>query len=152
MFTLDLSQTVMTIVVICLILWRISYGKNNGLFAEAAGLIAVIASFIATYYTINVLMKLVTIEFGGIIYKICYLFIAFVVYKIMTSIANAFRKIKNIPIVGKVDRFLGAILGIVEAVLIVKLVEYITDIAIFENVFSVCYEIIVLITKSFIKK
>ena len=152
MVGLDISQIVMTIVVVCLILWRISYGKNNGLFAEAAGLIAVIAAFITTYYFINVVMKLINVELGAVISKIGYLVVAFLVYKIMTAIADAFKKIKNIPILGNVDRFLGAILGIVEAILIVKLVEYITDIVILKTVYAVCYELIVYITKIFIKK
>jgi membrane protein required for colicin V production len=152
MDTTQISRIVMTIVVVCLILWRISYGKNNGLFAEAAGLIAVIAAFITTYYFINVVMKLINIELGEVIPKIGYLVVAFLVYKIMTSIAEALRKLKDIPIIGNVDRFLGAILGIVEAVLMIKLVEYITGIEIIKTVISVCYELIAYIQKSFINK
>ncbi len=148
----EVSDIVMTVVVICLILWRVSYGTNNGLFAEAAGLIAVLAAFITTYYFINVVMKLINIELGEVIPKIGYLVVAFLVYKIMTAIADAIRKVKDIPIVGNIDRFLGAILGIVEAILIIKLVEYITNIEILKTVFSVCYKLIVYIQKSFIKK
>ena len=102
---LDVNQAIMTIVVVCLILWRMSYGMNNGLFAEAAGLIAVIASFISVYYLINVVMKLVNIELGQVITKIGYLVVAFTVYRIMTAIADALRKVNNIPIVGNQSLF-----------------------------------------------
>ena len=152
---LDINQIIMTVVVVCLILWRISYGENNGLFAEAAGLIAVIASFIAVYYFINVVMKLINIELGEVIPKIGYLIVAFAVYKIMTAIAEGLSIITKIPIIGKVDRFLGAILGIAEAILMIKLVEYITGIVILDTALSVCREVFVhitRITKSFINK
>ena len=149
---LDINQIVMTIVVVCLILWRISYGGNNGLFAEAAGLIAVIASFIAVYYFINVVMKLINVQLGEIIPKIGYLVLAYGVYKIMTAIAEGLRKITNIPIIGNVDRFLGAILGIAEAVLIIKLVEYITGLVILDTAISVVKVVFGYITKSFINK
>jgi membrane protein required for colicin V production len=149
---LDINQIIMTIVVVCLILWRISYGGNNGLFAEAAGLIAVIASFVAVYYLINVAMKLVNVQLGEIIPKIGYLIVAFAVYKIMTALAEGLRKITNIPIIGKVDRFLGAVLGMVEAILIIKLVEYITGIVILNTALSVCGVLIEYIKKSFINK
>ncbi len=149
---IDVNKTIITIVVVCLVLWRMSYGMNNGLFAEAAGLIAVMASFISVYYFINVAMKLVNIELGEVIPKICYLFVAFAVYKIMTALADALRKVKSIPIIGNVDRILGAILGMVEAILIIKLVEYITDIDIVGTVLAAFYDLFMYIQKVFINK
>ncbi len=144
----DISQIIMTIVVVCLVLWRISYGYNNGLFAEAAGLIAVIASFLAVYYSIHLVENVITIKLGKIIPQIGYLIVAFAVYKIMTAISDALRNIRKVPIIGKVDRFLGAILGIAEACLIIALIEYATDIEIVSTVLSACYKIVILIRKS----
>lgn len=148
----NLSQIIMTIVVLCLVLWRMSYGYNNGLFAEAAGLIAVLASFFAVYYSINIVENFITIDLGQVIPKIGYLVVAFLVYKIMTSISDALRNLTKIPIIGKVDRIFGAVLGIAEACLIIALIEYVTDIEIVSTVLSACYEMVVLIRKSFINK
>ena len=89
----------MTIVVVCLFLWRMSYGMENGLFAEAAGLIAVIAAFFAVYYSINLVNNIITVNLGNVLPKIGYLVVAFAVYKIMTALADALRRIKNIPII-----------------------------------------------------
>ena len=61
----EVSDIVMTVVVICLILWRVSYGTNNGLFAEAAGLIAVIASFAAVYYLTLIAGAVLNKNFGA---------------------------------------------------------------------------------------
>ena len=97
-------------------------------------------------------MKLVNVELGEIIPKIGYLIVAFLVYKIMTAIAEGLRKITKIPIIGKIDRFLGALLGIAEAVLIIKLVEYITGIVILDTALSVCRVLFEYIKKSFINK
>ena len=144
----DISQIIMTIVVVCLVLWRMSYGYNNGLFAEAAGLIAIIASFLAVYYSINIVENVISVDLGRIIPQIGYLVVAFIVYKIMTSISDALRNIRKVPIVGKVDRILGAILGIAEACLIIALIEYATDIEIVTSVLSACYKVVILIRKS----
>ena len=148
----EISQIIMTVVVVCLILWRMSYGINNGLFAEATGLIAVIASFLAVYYSIKIVDNVIKVNLGNVIPKIGYLFVAFLVYRIMVAISDAFRKIKNIPIIGTVDRFLGAILGIAEAILIIALIEYATEIEIVTPVLTTCYQIVLFIQKSFINK
>ncbi len=148
----EISQIIMTVVVVCLILWRMSYGINNGLFAEATGLIAVIASFLAVYYSIKIVDNVIKVNLGNVIPKIGYLFVAFLVYRIMVGISDAFRKIKNIPIIGTVDRFLGATLGIAEAILIIALIEYATEIEIVTPVLTTCYQIVLFIQKSFINK
>ena len=93
-----ITGIVITIVVVCLFLWRISYGTNNGLFAEAAGLIAAIAAFAAVYYLINIAGSVLGRNFGNVIPKIGYLVIAFIIYRITTALGNALRKVKEIPI------------------------------------------------------
>ena len=143
----EITKLILTIVVVCLFLWRISYGINNGLFAEAAGLIAVIASFIAVYYSVSIVGNVLDAKFGNIATKAVCLVVAFTVYKIMTSIADAFRKIKTIPIVGGIDRFLGAILGIVEAAAIILLIEYVTDLKIISAVMESCFSVLMFFVK-----
>ena len=119
---LEISQVVITIVVACLFLWRISYGTNNGLFAEAAGLIAV-------YFAMRIAGNLIGNNYGDIIPKVGYLFVAFFIYSLMTRIGKALREIRQIPILGQFDRLLGAILGFIEAYLIIYIVEYITGLS-----------------------
>ena len=145
----DISQVVLTIVVVCLFLWRISYGRNNGLFAEAAGLIAVFAAFASVYYIINITGSVLNQNYGVIIPKIGYLFVAFVVYKIMTAIGDAFKKMSNVPIFGAMDRLLGAVLGAVEAAAIIYLIEYVTDLEIITSVMAVLIQLCSSIYKAF---
>ncbi len=133
----EISQVVITIVVVCLFLWRISYGTNNGLFAEAAGLIAVIAAFVAVYYIMTIAGSVIGNNFGEVIPKIGYLVVTFIVYRVMVAIGRAFSSIKEIPILGKLDRLLGAIMGAAEAYLIIYIVEYITGMDIFGPVIEV---------------
>ena len=147
---LEISQVVITIVVVCLFLWRISYGTNNGLFAEAAGLIAVIASFAAVYYLTLLAGAVLTRNFGGIITKIGYLLVAFVVYRIMTALGEALRKVKEIPILGGMDRLLGGILGAIEAALIIYIVEFVTDFKLLHPAYATCLLVFEYIKKSFI--
>ena len=152
----DISQIVLTIVVVCLFLWRISYGKNNGLFAEAAGLVAVFAAFASVYYIINIAGSVLNQNYGVVIPKIGYLLVAFIVYKIMTAIGDAFKRLKDVPVFGAMDRLLGALLGAVEAGAIIDLIEYVTDIEIISSVTVVAMQaygyVQSLITENFINK
>lgn len=147
---LEISQIVILIVVGCLFLWRISYGTNNGLFAEAAGLIAVIASYFAVYYLMSITGSVLGSKFGEVIPKIGYLIVAFAVYSLMTAMANALRKIKEIPILGGLDRVLGAVLGGIEAALIIYIVEYVTGFKILAPAMAACSQLFSYIQKSFI--
>ncbi|WP_027208961.1 CvpA family protein [Butyrivibrio hungatei] len=126
--SIDISQIVITVAVVCIILWRISYGSNIGLVAEAAGLIAVLATFASVYFIMGIMENVLDKSFGGIIPKIGYLIVAFVVYRVMTAIGENLRKMKEIPVLGSFDRILGAVLGLIEAIAILYLIEYITDI------------------------
>ena len=128
MLGLDISGIVILIVVVCLLLWRMSYGANNGLFAEAAGLIATLAAFISIYYIIKIAGDILSIKLGAVIPKIGYLFVAFLIYKVMNSLGEQLRKIKNIPILGGMDRLLGAVLGAVEALIIIRFITFVTGI------------------------
>ena len=133
----DISQVVITIVVVCLFLWRASYGTNNGLFAEAAGLIAVIASYAAVAYILKIAGDVLASNFGAVLPKIGCLVVAFIIYGVMNALCSAFRKVKEIPVLGGVDRLLGGILGVVEAFLIVRFLEYVTGIGFFAPVLVV---------------
>ena len=46
----------------------------------------------------------------------------------MTGIGESLRKMKEIPVLGRFDKILGAVLGLFEALAILYLVEYVTDI------------------------
>ena len=150
--SLEISQIVITVVVVCLFLWRISYGTNNGLFAEAAGLIAVIASYIAVYYLMSITGSVLGNKFGEVIPKIGYLVAAFLVYSVMTALANALRKVKEIPILGGLDRLLGGVLGGIEAAIIIYLVEFITGLNLFGPAIAAWNQLFSYIQKTFIKK
>ncbi len=128
MMNLDVPQIAITVVVVCLFLWRITYGLKNGLFAEAAGLIAVIAAFAGVYYTMKIAGNILDSRFGSVIPKIGYLSVAIVIYGVMNLLAKALRGIKQIPILGSFDRFLGGILGAFEAYAIIYIIHYVTDI------------------------
>ena len=130
MLGFEISDIVIAIVVVCLILWRMSYGANNGLFAEAAGLISALASFASIYYIVKIVGDVLNKNLGNIITKIGYLLVAILVYKVMNTLVEHLRKIKEIPILGGLDRLMGALLGIVEAALIIKLFVFITGIEI----------------------
>ena len=130
MMSFDVSQIVIATVVVCLLLWRVSYGTENGLFAEATGLVAVIASFAAVYYIMNIAGGMLTNNFGTVLPRIGYLVVAFIIYSIMNALGRALQGIRDVPVLGAMNRILGGLMGVVEAVLIVLFIEFVTDIRI----------------------
>ena len=147
----DIAQVVLTIVVVCLFLWRMSYGAQNGLFAEAAGLIAVLAAFVSIYYIIKIAGDVLDYNFGTVVPRVGYLVVAFLIYRIMTAITDALSKVKEVPMLRGIDRLLGAIFGAVEAFLIIYLVQYVTKIKVIDTFKTVCLSLFDYIMKTFIK-
>ena len=147
----DIAQVVLTIVVVCLFLWRMSYGAQNGLFAEAAGLIAVLAAFVSIYYIIKIAGDVLDYNLGTVVPRVGYLVVAFLIYRIMTAITDALSKVKEVPMLRGIDRLLGAIFGAVEAFLIIYLVQYVTKIEVIDTFKTVCLSLFDYIMKTFIK-
>ena len=146
----EISQVVFTIVVVCLFLWRISYGATNGLFAEAAGLIAVIAAFVAVYFIALIAGDFLHSSFGDMPIRCGYLVAAFVVYRLMVSLGNTLRKVKEIPLLGGLDQLMGAVLGAAEAGLIIYIVEFVTGVKILLPAYTLIMQLFTTIQKSFI--
>ncbi len=132
----EISQIVIAVVVICMFLWRISYGTKNGLFAEATGLIAVIAAFVSVFYIATIAGNVLTHSIGSALPKAGFLLVAFAVYRIMKALGNALRGIKEIPMLGTADRIMGAVLGAAEALVIILMVQFITGIKMIMPVIS----------------
>ncbi|MBR4670410.1 MAG: CvpA family protein [Butyrivibrio sp.] len=147
----DISQVVITTVVVCLFLWRMSYGAKNGLFAEAAGLVSVLAAFVSIYYITKIAGDVLNSNFGTVIPKIGYLVVAFLIYKLMTAIGDAFSKVKEVPVLSGINRLLGALFGAAEAFLIIFLVQFVTKIEVMDTFKTVCLSVFEYIRKTFIK-
>ena len=90
-------------------------------------------------------------KFGEVIPKIGYLVVAFLVYGIMTALANALRKVKEIPILGGLDRLLGGELGAIETALIIYIVQFITGFDLFGPAIAAWNQLFSYIQKTFIK-
>lgn len=134
--SIEISQIVIPIVVIVLFLWRMSDGARNGLFGEAAGLVAVVAAFVAVYFIANIAGNMLNNNFGTVAVKVGYLIVAVVVYRIMSAVGNALKKIKDIPVLGGLDMLAGAVFGALEAGVIIYIVEFVTGIKFFEPVIA----------------
>jgi membrane protein required for colicin V production len=145
----EISHIVITTVVLCLLMWRMSYGANNGLFAEATGLVSVFAAVAAVYYLMKIAGAVITERFGEIIPKIGYLVVAFLIYRVMSALAEQLRKVKEIPILGGLDRLLGAILGMIEAIVIIRFITFITGMEILPVFISTMTKIVDFVKSQF---
>ena len=112
--------------------------------------IAVIASYVAVYYLMSITGSVLSNKFGEVIPKIGYLVVAFIVYSLMTALAGALRRVKEIPILGGLDRLLGGVLGGIESAIIIYIVEFITGFDLFGPAIAAWNQLFGYIQKTFI--
>lgn len=125
---IQIENLIISIVVVIVILWRISCGYREGIIAEALSLASVIASFVIIYYTFQAVQKAVTFQFGDLLTKIIYLIGAFVIYKVIHSLIDSFRRVRDVPIIGLLNSLMGALLGIGESYVLIRIFKWITGI------------------------
>ncbi|MCR5102475.1 MAG: CvpA family protein [Butyrivibrio sp.] len=127
---ISMPQTVILIASVIVILWRMTYGFKNGVLEEITGIISVVSALIALYLSVDIFNNIKGHNFEGILSKVINILIAVAVYKIVHLLGTAFRPVKEIPILGSVDRLAGMILGFVEACVIIFILQNITEIEI----------------------
>ena len=128
LLTLTMPQMITVIAALIIIAWRISDGYHKGILEEAAGVVALLAALAAIYMAMNIAEDITQYSFKGITTKIIYFVIAIFIYKIGHLVGRALRPVKDIPIIGGLDAILGAVLGAIEAYIIILLLQKIIGI------------------------
>ncbi|MCH4191656.1 MAG: CvpA family protein [Butyrivibrio sp.] len=136
------EEFVITVSALMLILWRISYGYRKGLIAEALGLISVAAAFAVAYYAFGVVQNLKTFHPGEIPAKVISIIIAFIVYRVLHSLAESIRHLHEVPVIGYTDSILGCLVGLAEACLLIWLFQFVTGMDVRETALNVMNKLI----------
>ncbi|MCR4832217.1 MAG: CvpA family protein [Butyrivibrio sp.] len=145
--TLNVPQLIMITAALIIIIWRVSYGYQNGIMEEAAGIIALIAALTALYIAMNISQDITNHSFSSIAGKIVYFVIAVIVYKLGHTIGKALKPVKYIPLIGQVDKLAGGLLGFVEAYILILIVQKIFGIEIIGLIISIIAELYTIIRK-----
>lgn len=120
-------QVMISLAVLIVLLWRISYGYKNGFVAELIGIAALACGFAILLISADALDGLLHDHNIRIVTVIIRIAVASIIYKAVIGIARGMKGVQKIPLIGTVDRLMGACFGALETYIGVKLLQYITD-------------------------
>ncbi len=119
-------QVMISLAVLIVLLWRISYGYKNGFVAELIGIAGAAVGFALLLVFADTIDNFLSDGSLHLVNTIIKVTVMVIVYKAIEGIAKGLKGVKKVPILGQVDKLLGACFGAVEVYIWVKLLDYIT--------------------------
>ena len=118
-------QVLITIAVVIMLLWRISYGYRNGLVSELLEIAALAVAVVIITVSADAIDRLLGHGSLNIIRMIIRIAIVVAIYRVIQGIAKGAKNIGKIPILGSANRFLGAAFGFIEVYIWMYILGYI---------------------------
>lgn len=112
------------IIIVLIFLWRITTGFRKGMVQEIVSLIAMAVAGFCIFLIMGAIGNYLNHEIGKMIQIICVLFVVCLVYRLVHVLFTSLELISKLPIIKGVDKLLGALVGCVEAALIVAILVY----------------------------
>lgn len=112
------------IIIVLIFIWRITTGFRKGMVQEIVSLIAMAVAGFCIFLIMGAIGNYLNHEIGKMIQIICVLFVVCLVYRLVHVLFTSLELISKLPIIKGVDKLLGALVGCVEAALIVAILVY----------------------------
>lgn len=112
------------IIIVLIFIWRITTGFRKGMVQEIVSLIAMAVAGLCIFLIMGAIGNYLNHEIGKMIQIICVLFVVCLVYRLVHVLFTSLELISKLPIIKGVDKLLGALVGCVEAALIVAILVY----------------------------
>lgn len=112
------------VVIVLIFIWRIVVGFKRGMVQEVVSLIAMAVAGFCMMLILSAVSSYLNREVGQLIYFVLILLVVCLVYRLVSILFTSLKLIAKLPIVKGVDRLLGAIVGGVEAMLLVGALVY----------------------------
>ncbi len=119
------SQVLVTIAIVIMLMWRMSYGYKYGLVAELLEIAALAVGFVVLIVTadaFNQIFKQGNFQIVNIVIRVG---IVVAIYHIIQGLSRGSRGVGKIPLVGSANKLLGAAFGIIETFIWVRTLNYI---------------------------
>ncbi|MCR5503708.1 MAG: CvpA family protein [Lachnospiraceae bacterium] len=116
--TVDIVKLILYAVLILLIIWRTSACFKKGFAGELLNAFSMVIALFAGYFLYSIAVNYFAGKLGRIIGCLLYLSILLLIYKLIHLLLKALKLFAELPVVRGIDKLLGAVLGIVEGVLI----------------------------------
>lgn len=112
------------IIIGLIFIWRITTGFRKGMVQEIVLLIAMAVAGFCIFLIMGAIGNYLNHEIGKMVQIICVLFVVCLVYRLVHVLFTSLELISKLPIIKGVDKLLGALVGCVEAALIVAILVY----------------------------
>lgn len=112
------------IIIAIIFIWRITTGFRKGMVQEIISLIAMAVAGVCIFLIMGAVGNYLNHEIGKMVQVIVVLFVVCIVYRLVHVLFTSLELISKLPIIKGLDKLLGALIGCVEAVLIVAALVY----------------------------
>lgn len=112
------------IIIALIFIWRITTGFRKGMVQEIISLIAMVVAGVCIFLIMGAVGNYLNHEIGKMVQVIVVLFVVCIVYRLVHVLFTSLELISKLPIIKGLDKLLGALIGCVEAVLIVAALVY----------------------------
>ena len=107
--------------VILLFAWRISRGFKKGLVAELNTTVSIVIALALGFALKRVINDFTAAKYGSMITFVAIIVVILIIYKVVSIIFAALKLFSNLPIIHGIDKILGVLIGIFEALIIIIL-------------------------------
>ncbi len=112
------------IVIALIFIWRIVAGFRKGMVQEIVSLVAMAAAGICIFLIMGAIGNYMNREIGKMIQVVAVLFAVCFVYRLIHMLFVSLELISKLPVIKGVDKLFGAVVGCLEAALIVGFLVY----------------------------
>ncbi len=112
------------IIIALIFIWRVTTGFRKGMVQEIVSLIAMAVAGVCIFLIMGAVGNYLNHEIGKMVQIIVVLFAVCLVYRLVHILFTSLELISKLPIIKGVDKLLGALVGCVEAALIVGILVY----------------------------
>lgn len=112
------------IIIALIFIWRIAAGFHKGMIQEIISLVAMAVAGVCIVLILGAIGNYLNREIGQMIQLIAILFVICLVYRLVNVLFTSLELVSKLPIIKGVDKLLGAVIGCVEAALIVAILVY----------------------------
>lgn len=112
------------IIIAIIFIWRIAAGFRRGMVQEIISLIAMVAAGFCIILILGAIGSYLDKEIGKTIQMVSVLVVVCLVYRLVHILFTSLELISKLPIIKGVDKLLGALVGFVEAGVIVGVLVY----------------------------
>lgn len=116
------------LIILVIFIWRISAGFQKGMVKEIISLVATAVAAVCAVLILGAIGSYLDREIGSFVQIIAILIVVCVVYRLVSILFTSMKLVSRLPIIKSLDKLLGAVLGFVEAVVMIALIVYLVKI------------------------